>query len=388
MLAAKLERADQNAGHRRRGLARPRGSWLDRARRGVIGALLAGALLSGALLLAGAARGAPSATSAGSAAYAAPCSLTRQLAYVAAKYRGQKGVVWVAGADGSGGRRLVRAATPVLAPSGRLVAVTQFGRSAGLGIFTVCGALVGQYFGSHDAISGVVWSPDSSLAAAIVDPHPNGPAFDQRLVVINVATGHLTTVASGFLNGFGGPSFSRTVPYRLAYALVPRVDGDANVWSAALGQPSTQLTRGGENDYPLWGPQGILYEHVLSSGLPELERFSSGRSTGLMRLNGWPVALSSDGLHLAAEGAACGVVWPLSVNLATRRVVHEFADGFAPFGISASGGSLLIAGSPPSADCGGPRSVIETVPFAGGKPRVIAHGTDPSWADSAAVSVQ
>jgi hypothetical protein len=29
-----------------------------------------------------------------------------------------------------------------------------------------------------------------------------------------------------------------------------------------------------------------------------------------MRLIGWPVALSSDGLHLAAEGAACGVVWP------------------------------------------------------------------------------
>ncbi len=388
MPAVKPEAASHNRGRRRGGVARSRGLWWDGTTKRFVTALLAGALLSGALLLAAAARGAPSATSAGSAPYAAPCSARRQLAYVAADYSGQKGMVWLAAANGSGGRRLLRAAAPVLAPSGRLIAVTQFGRSAGLGIFTVCGGLVGQYFSSHDAISGVAWSPDSSLVAAIVDPHPNGSVFGQRLVVIDVATGHLTTVATGFLDGFGGPSFSRAAPYRLAYAVVPRVDAHTNVWTAAIGQPSAQLTRGGDNDYPLWGPQGMLYEHFLTSGLPELELFSSGHATGLMRLNGWPVALSSDGLHLAAEGAACGVVWPLSVNLATRKVVHQFADGFAPFGISASGGSLLIAGSPPSADCGGPRSVIETVPFAGGKPKVIAHGTNPSWADSTAVSVQ
>jgi hypothetical protein len=127
---------------------------------------------------------------------------------------------------------------------------------------------------------------------------------------------------------------------------------------------------------------------VPHSGLPELEQIAGGHSTKLMRLNGWPVALSSDGLHLAAEGAACGAVWPLSVNLATRRVVHQFGNGFAPFGISPSGGALLIAGSPPSGDCGGERSVIETVPFAGGRPTKIAYGTSPSWADSAAVGVQ
>jgi len=360
-----------------------------------LAALLAGALLCVALVLAGAARGASSATSAGSAPSVAQCSLTRQLAYVAANYQGQKGMVWLAAANGSGRRRLFRAATPALAPSGRLIAVTQFGRSAGLGIFTVCGGLVGQYFSSHDAISGVAWSPDSSLVAAIVDPQPNGSAYSQRLVVIDVATGQLTTVATGyFLDGDGGPSFSRTAPYSLAYAVVPRVDADtnvgwsaANVWSAAIGQPGTQLMRDGDNVYPLWGPQGILYEHASSGA--ELELLSSGHSIRLMGVNGWwPVALSSDGLHLAAEGAACGFVWPLSVNLATRKVVHQFADGFSPFGISPPGGSLLIAGSPPARYCSGRRSVIETVPFAGGKPKVIAYGTSPSWADSQASNVR
>jgi len=348
-------------------------------------ALLAGASLSAALLLAGGAHGTPRARA---AATAPQCSRTQQLAYVAAKFRGERGMVWLAAATGGGRRRLFRAATPELSPDGSMVAVTDFGHSAGLGIFSVCGGRVGEYFSADDAISGITWSADSSLLAAVVDPHPNGSVFGQRLVVIDVATGQETTVATGFLSGWGGPSFSPTSPYQLAYDIVPRVNANPNVWSAAIGQPGVQLTHAGTNEFPLWGPQGVLYEHLPSSGAPELELISGGRSTKLMRLIGWPVAVSNDGLHLAAEGAACGVVWPLSVNLATRRVVHQFANGFAPFGISASGGALLVAGSPPSGNCGGKRSVIETVPFGGGRPKKLAYGTSPSWADSAAVSVQ
>jgi len=348
-------------------------------------ALVAGVSVGAALLLAGGARGTSGARA---AATAVQCSRTQQLAYVAANSPGQKGMVWFAAVNGGGRRRLFRAATPELSPDGSMVAVTKFGHAGGLGIFNVCGGLVGEYFSAHDGISGIVWSPDSSLVAAVVDPHPNGSPFGQRLVVIDIATGQVTTVATGFLSGWGGPSFSPTSPFQLAYDIVPRVNSNPNLWSAAIGQPSVQLTRGGENEDPLWGPQGILYDSVLSSGASELELISGGQSTKLMRLTGWPVALSSDGLHLAAEGAACGVVWPLSVNLATRKVVRQFANGFAPFGISPSGGALLIAGSPPSGECGGKRSVIETVPFGGGRPTKIAYGTSPSWANSASVSVQ
>ncbi len=354
------------------------------ARRWVAG-LLVGASACGALLLAGGAQGTSGARAAASAA---KCSRTRQLAYVAANFPGEKGMVWFAAANGQGRRRLFRAATPKLSPNGSMVAVTQFANHSGLGIFTVCGGLAGEYFGPNDTVSGIVWSPDSSLVAAVVDPHPNGAPFRQRLVVIDLATGHVRTVATGFLNGWGGPSFSPTSPYQLAYDIVPRVNTNPNVWSAAIGQSGVQLTHSGSNEYPLWGPQGILYEHVPNSGLPELERISGGHSTKLMRLNGWPVALSSDGTHLAAEGAACGVVWPVSVNLITRKVVHQFGTSFAPFGITPSGGALLIAGSRPLADCGGKRSVIETVPFGGGRPTMIAYGTSPSWADSAAVGIQ
>jgi len=347
--------------------------------------LMAAVSLAAALVLAS---GAQSMLPAKAAGAPITCSRTEQLAYVSANFPGAKGMVWLASANGGGRRRLFAAATPELSPDGRMVAVTEFGHSAGLGIFTVCGRLVGQYFGPHEGVSGIVWSPDSGLVAAVADPHPNGSPFGQRLVVIDVATGHVTTVATGFLNGWGGPSFSPTSPYRLAYDIVPRTNANPNVWSAEIGQPSVQLTHAGSNENPVWGPKGILYDHLLSSGATELERLSNGHSTKLMRLIGWPVALSSDGVHLAAEGAACGVVWPLSVNLATRRVVHQFANGFAPFGISPSGRALLIAGSPPAGDCGGKRSVIETVPFGGGRPTRIAYGTSPSWADSPAVGVQ
>jgi hypothetical protein len=138
----------------------------------------------------------------------------------------------------------------------------------------------------------------------------------------------------------------------------------------------------------VWEPQGLLYQHDLKDGTSYLHLFAGGRSTALMKLEAWPVAVSSDGTRLAAESAACGVVWPVSVDLSTRKVVHQFPDSYAPYGISPSGRSILISGSTPSADCGGPRSVIETVPFSGGKPTFVADGTDPSWANSRASGVQ
>jgi hypothetical protein len=351
-----------------------RASALGRAIRG-----FAAAVLATLLLLPAAAPATP----------VAPCARTAQLAYVAAAHAGQTGTVWLAAANGTARTRLLRAATPVLAPSGSMIALTRFGGSGGLGIFTACRTMVGKYFSARDAISGLAWSPDSSLLAAIVDPHPNGnEVFDQRLEVVNVATGQTTAVATGFLTGFGGPSFSTVAPYQIAYDNSRHVGSNPDVWSATIGQAPVQLTRSGYNEDPLWGPQGILYAHDATSGGTTLDIFAAGHSSTLMKLDGWPVAVSADGRHLLAEGAACGVIWPLTVDLDRRRVVRRLANGFAPFGISPDGGSVLISGSPPAGDCGGRRSRIEVVGFGGGKPSLVAYGVDPSWADSGAVNVQ
>jgi hypothetical protein len=272
----------------------------------------------------------------------------------------------------------------VISPNGSDIAVTDGGHSAGLAVYNLCSQLVGRYFGAGEQITGLAWSPDSELLAAIVAPDPNAHFFRQHLDVIDIATAHITTVATGLLAGLGTPSFSAsTTPYQLAYALVPHVDADTNIWTASIGGTSTQLTKAGDNQDPVWGPQGILYSHQQGNHRQQLW-VASGPQPGpahkLMNLNGWPVAVSSHGKHLAAEGAACGVVWPLSVNLVRNKVIHQFANGFAPFGISSAGGQLLIAGSVPGDNCGGTRNVIESVPFGGGRPTKIADGTSPSWA--------
>jgi hypothetical protein len=320
-------------------------------------------------------------------ASAAACSSTSQLAYSAAKHSGEKAMIWLADASGAHRRRLLRAAHPILSPNGEMVAVTDFGSAGGLGLFTDCGGLVSHFFPSRDTISSVTWSPDSSLVAAVVAANPDKAPFSEKLDVIEVATGQVTTVATGFLSGWGGPTFSPT-SNQLAYANVPKVGRNPNIWSAALGHPSVQITTNATNQYPVWGPQGLLYQHARKDGKTYLDLFAGGRSSTMMKLEAWPVAVSSDGKRLAAESAACGVVWPVSVNLSTRKVVHQFPTSFAPYGISPSGGSILIAGAKPSGDCGGPRSVIETVPFSGGKPTFVADGTDASWADSQASGVQ
>jgi hypothetical protein len=350
--------------------------------RGVVALLAAGSLATG-LLLVDAAHG-----PAVAGASAVSCSSTSQLAYSAGKYSGQKAMVWLANANGSDRRKLLQAAGPVLSPNGGMVAVTRFGGSAGLGLFTVCGGLVGRFFSSHDTITGITWSPDSRMVAAVVAANPNGAPFHEQLAVIDVAAGQVTNVATGFLSGWGAPTFSPTSSHQLAYANVTEVGHNPSIWSVTPGQPSVQLTKNGNDQYPVWGPQGLLYQHALNNGKSYLNLLSGGHSSTLMKLEAWPVAVSSDGSRLAAESAACGVVWPVSVNLSTRKVVHQFSDSFAPYGISRSGRSILISGSTPSEDCGGPRSVIETVPFSGGKPTFVAYGTDPSWADSRAVGVQ
>src|SRR5579872_4671941 len=127
--------------------------------------LVAGVSLAAALVLAS---GVQSTLGANAAGAPVTCSRTEQLAYVAANFPGAKGVVWLASANGHNRRRLFAAANPELSPDGRMVAVTEFGHSAGLRIFTVCGRLVGEYFGAREGVSGIVWSPDSGLVAAVV----------------------------------------------------------------------------------------------------------------------------------------------------------------------------------------------------------------------------
>ena len=342
-------------------------------RRGTLAVAFAAVLLLGGRLSERSARG------------AGACSATAQLAYVAAQHAGQRGTVYVAAADGSNRRALVRGETPVLSPDGRMVAVTGIGNGAGLGLYTACGGPVKTYFGAREGVSGVVWSPDASMLAAIVAPHPKNFNAPEHLVVIDVASGKLTVVATG---GINGASFAPAAPFDTSAGSIAYSD-NGNIFTAVIGLASLQLTIGGQGGAdPLWGPHGVLYAHPQRSGDMELEQIpaAGGRPTNLLKLaDTWPVAISQDGVHLAAEGAACGVLFPVSVNLATRAV-HQYPASFAPYGISPSGGSILIAGAPPGANCAGKPSVIETVPFGGGKPTVIAHGTEPSWADSSAAN--
>jgi hypothetical protein len=270
-----------------------------------------------------------------------------------------------------------------------MVAVTRPGAAAGLKIFDACGATVHALFSSHDSVDGLAWSPDSAYLAAIVNGDPSGNhPFGAHLMLIDIATGTATTVATGFLDGFGSPTFAPGTPVQLAYDNSLHVGGNSEIWSVTPGAAPTQVTRSGENEDPLWGPNGILYVRTANSGTQTLMRAVGTSSTAVMKLDGWPVAIDATGRHLLAEGAACGVIWPFTVDLAHQRVVHHFANGFAPYGITASGATVLIAGSKPGNECGSTTSHIQTAPFAGGAPHTIATGTDPSWATSAAANVQ
>jgi hypothetical protein len=316
----------------------------------------------------------------------AACTKKAQLAYTDAPAQGGVGPIMVASANGSGKRTLGQGATPAIAPNGRFVAVARPGHGAALGIYSMCGSLVHRYFSSNDAASTIVWSADSTLLAAVINTKPKvlNNAFDDKLVVIDIATRKVTDVASGFLDYQGGPAFSPTAPYQLVYQGNLHT-GVSNLWTYSVGGKSTQITHNVNATYPIWGQKGIVYQRVGNGNNVSayLARISGTKSTNLMTIKGgwWPVALSSDGTRLAAEDAACGAVWPVSVNLANGHT-HAYPMGFETYGINASGTEMLIAGQA-VVGCMSKPSVVQVVPFGGGSPDTIATGTNPSWATGA-----
>lgn len=272
--------------------------------------------------------------------------------------------VWRANPAG-GDRRILatNAGTPAVSPDGRYAAYTSGGkifvvRTAGghaSAVYTLGGKSAG--LGAPPE-----WAPDSRSFAFWAGEKPG-------LVFVAVPSGTVTATHLP-IDDFSFSPDSR----RIAYVL----HGDLYVMPAG-GGPRIRLTDDHKSIAPVWGKLGIVFTRFTHNARGNIWLTGSRKHDArqLTHAGGYaffPAFFSADGKKLLAANPAMhnGRLWAVSVPDGTARRLTGWVGDLFPQGLSADGTTVLA-----SIGCGGrigPYGVIETIPFAGGKPHVIVHG--------------
>jgi Tol biopolymer transport system component len=282
--------------------------------------------------------------------------------------------IWVANADGSRRVRLTTGAQPALSPDGRWIAFLQQRRaSVRLDLIPAGGGPVqrlGVLAGAHAVISGLTWAPNSRLLAVYEYDRGTGD-----LAVVDARTGDRTVFErSGHLEGPEDPSFS-PASSEVAYDTASPSGGDIFVYDLRTRQ-TRQLTHDRRATDPVWGPSWIAYAEPGRRGDVWLMRSSGADKHRLTHTNAdiWPAYWSTDGKHLLAANPAehNGRLWAVDALSGRAHDLTGWIGDLFPQGLSRDGSTILAA-----IGCGGrlsPLGILETLPFAGGKPTVIAKG--------------
>jgi Tol biopolymer transport system component len=325
-----------------------------------------------------------------------PEAVSRHLVYQ--KVTGEAGV-WIADPDGSNARLLVAGGTcPAISPDGKLVAYDggcdQSGSCKGAYVIATSGGEPRQI---SKPIVDISWSPDSKRLVATDPGIEDAP--DATLLNIDVASGKAVTL------GYGDPygaSFSRDGK-QIVFAVAKKPSRDGFISekidlfvTGADGGEAKQITDDGQSGWPVWGPKSIAFAKLIPTperGRDELWQIQpdgSGRRAIIAplpkRFLGFgdeglvPVDWSQDGSELLAGWIKEWGDIPIAVDPKTgdaRQLVEDQAS--EPAALSRAGDLVLAFvvdndGSHPE------RNTVLIVPYAGGKPQVVARGAAvASW---------
>jgi hypothetical protein len=295
----------------------------------------------------------------------------------------------IANADGSGRRILANGEWSAISPDGTRVAVTDwdevnhafvrprfsvFPSSGGAPTFTL----------ATDCL-GVVWSPDSKKLACSEGDMPS------RLVVIDAATGSITTIATGNydLASFS-PDSTRLVYVQRATADTVGLTGALTV--VDLATHSRRVLREAAAR-PVWGPKAIAFSTVVSRPHYDVLNVAliQPDGSGFRQLTNirprtyffalYPVAWSADGTRLLG-GIHGQDAWTEREAYAIDPASGRFrliAHSLMPTAISRDG--RFVVGQTGDAECCGFKySNVARVAWGGGKKHVLlAHAMAASF---------
>lgn len=302
--------------------------------------------------------------------------------------------VFVANDNGSGSHKLASGSSPRVSPDGQLVVYFAEGK----GHKQEMKAIASDGSGRRTLMVGwqetfyLAFSPDSTMLAAL-----RGPELGKRkLVLVDLATGGQKVVAQGY---FSGMSFSPDGT-ELAYSKAnsERFPPRSDVFRVPVGGGKpVRLTKDHISQDPLWGPDGrIVFVklieakkrkygpkselYLMNSQGKQVKRLTHTKVAPLL-IGLFPTDWSADGSRLLAEFEGQDTSYAVTVNPKTgaqKPVSKSGEQGFIGSALSADGKSVL--GFTGGFDPSGPAHAIATVPYTGGKPKVLAKNAFlPDW---------
>jgi Tol biopolymer transport system component len=299
--------------------------------------------------------------------------------------------------NGKGAKRIGAGTDPKVSPDGKLVV---FEREAGKGkgpemkLYDVATGKTRTLFKPWRESFTFAWSPDSTEIAAL----RGGELGTRSLYVIEVETGKLTKIATGYFSGVSFSPDSKELAFGLESsesAYPPKTD----IYRYPLaGHAAHALTQDQVSGYPLWGPNGqIAFIKYLGAKQrqygPKTDIFlMNGNGKGVKRLTHtkvdpltqglFPTAWSQSGNELLAEYGGQDTSYAVAVNPKTGKETNlsptNSETGFVGVALTADGKTVLgyLGGF------GGPPSQLKlaSVPYTGGKAKIILSGAfSPSW---------
>jgi hypothetical protein len=301
-------------------------------------------------------------------------------------------VVYSAQDNGKGQKKIGPGRSPKVSPDGQLVAYEheskpgkrelKLAAADGSGSETILKNLRNGYY--------VTFSPDSLTVAATTGPELG----KEKLVLINVATGSVRTVASGYFYGVSfSPDSSELVYGRTASEKYPP---HIDVYRApVVGGAAVAITHDHKSWYPLWGPQKIVFAKLIGAKTrkygPKNDLFlMNPDGTGVKRLTHtkvnpltqglFPTQWSDSGNQLLTEYGGQDTSYAVTVNPKTgaERVVGKAGEvGFVGTALSGDGTTILgfTGGFEP-----GPNHNVATTRYAGGKIKpLVKNAFEPDW---------
>jgi dipeptidyl aminopeptidase/acylaminoacyl peptidase len=302
--------------------------------------------------------------------------------------------VYLANDNGSGAHKIGPGRDPRVSPDGQSVVYLYEGRGGTpqeMKLAPVAGGPSRTLMVNWQESFYLAFSPDSSTIAALRGPE-NGA---RKLVLIDLASGAQRVVASGYFSGFSFSPNGTELVYSKAGTEHYPPRSDVYRVATSGGNP-VRLTHDRNSEDPLWGPSGeIVFVKLLGASQrrygPKNELYLMNSSGGQVRrlthtkvdplVQGLiPTAWSASGNQLLAEFGGQDTSYAVTVNPKTgaeRTLTKERESGFIGAALSRDGTTVLgsTGGFEP-----GPNHDVAAVPYAGGKPKVLAKNAyEPSW---------
>jgi hypothetical protein len=301
--------------------------------------------------------------------------------------------VYVAEDNGKGARQVGIGTNSHVSPDGEWVAYERESSSgtSELRLYQVSSHKSERLLNPWDESNVFAWSPDSTKLAAVT----GGVRGKRTLLVINAKSTTREKVVKGYFNGVSFSPESDEIVYGVSQTENML---KSDIFRYELGGMAPKaLTTGKKSAYPLWGPkdQIAFAGQVRAGGKSESpasqlftmdsegQRISQLSHTKISPLAQGliPVAWSSNGARLLTEFAGEDQSYAVAVSTITgaeKKLTKNPETGLQGAALSPDGSTVL--GTTGLGFGGNPNPKVVTVPWGGGKEKVLVPGGYlPSW---------